>query len=215
MNRAAVRDRAQARRGGADLADRHRALAERVAWLEALVELLDVGNDAGHLVDGVVAALGCRSLVVHSETAPPDDLGEVLLAMLGRLNLCSGERKARHYDHEVKGLTVVRPYVGVASDVPAEATVFLAAHDSERGFVLSEGINPFYSDIDTHAMAAAVVDDLVEGEEAGVYAFSIVLISIACSFSSLVSVLPRICSIFPSNSSVVIRNRSSVGICRV
>jgi phosphoribosylformylglycinamidine synthase len=99
----------------------------------------------------------------HEEpvSAPPEDLGEVLLAMLGRLNLCSGEVKARHYDHEVKGLTVVRPYVGAANDVPAEATVFLAAHDSTRGFVLSEGVNPFFSDIDTHAMAAAVVDEAV------------------------------------------------------
>ena len=92
---------------------------------------------------------------------PPENLDEVLLAMLGRLNVCSGEVKARHYDHEVKGLTVVRPYVGVANDVPAEATVFLAAHDSKRGLVLSEGVNPFYSDIDTHAMAAAVVDEAV------------------------------------------------------
>jgi len=100
---------------------------------------------------------------VHAEpaAAPPEELGRALLAMLGRLNLCSGEGKARHYDHEVKGLTVVRPFVGVGHDVPAEATVFLAAHDSERGFVLSEGINPFYSDIDTHAMAGAVVDEAV------------------------------------------------------
>ena len=33
--------------------------------------------------------------------------------MLRRLNLCSGEAKARHYDHEVKGLSVVKPFVGV------------------------------------------------------------------------------------------------------
>jgi len=99
----------------------------------------------------------------HEEpaTAPPEDLDDALLGILGRLNLCSGEDKARHYDHEVKGLTVVRPFVGVGADVPAEATVFLAAHDSLRGFVLSEGVNPFYSDIDTHAMAANVVDEAV------------------------------------------------------
>jgi phosphoribosylformylglycinamidine synthase len=93
--------------------------------------------------------------------APPEDLNETLACMLRRLNLCSGEVKARHYDHEVKGLTVVRPFVGIGNDVPAEATVFLAAHDSTRGFVLTEGVNPFYSDIDTHAMALAVVDEAV------------------------------------------------------
>lgn len=98
---------------------------------------------------------------------PPDDLNGALCAMLGRLNLCSGEEKARHYDHEVKGLTVVHPYVGVEQDVPAEATVFLAAHDSRKGFVLSEAVNPFYSDIDTHAMARAVVDEAMRKQLCG------------------------------------------------
>ncbi|NIM01864.1 MAG: hypothetical protein GTN89_13780, partial [Acidobacteria bacterium] len=87
------------------------------------------------------------------------DLEATLPAMLGRLNLCSGEDKARHYDHEVKGLTVIKPFVGVRQDVPADATVSLARHGSMRGFVLSEGINPFLSDLDTRAMAMSVVDE--------------------------------------------------------
>jgi phosphoribosylformylglycinamidine synthase len=81
--------------------------------------------------------------------------------MLGRLNLCSNEVKARHYDHEVKGLTVVKPWVGAAADVPAEAAVFLLRHGGKRGYVLSEGVNPFYSDIDTYAMAQSVLDEAV------------------------------------------------------
>jgi phosphoribosylformylglycinamidine synthase len=39
--------------------------------------------------------------------------------------------------------------------------VFLAGHDTLRGFVLSEGINPFYSDIDPYAMATLAVDEAV------------------------------------------------------
>jgi len=93
--------------------------------------------------------------------SPPDDLNRVLLEMAGRLNLCSGEAMARKYDHEVKGLTVVKPFVGVAADVPAEATVFLARHGSRRGYVLSEGVNPFFSDLDPYAMAMAAVDEAV------------------------------------------------------
>ncbi|MDX1389619.1 MAG: AIR synthase-related protein, partial [Acidobacteriota bacterium] len=89
------------------------------------------------------------------------DLTPVLDALLRRLNVCSGESKARHYDHEVKGLTVVKPYVGARADVPAEGTVFLARHGSLRGYVLSEGVNPFVSDIDTYAMAVSVVDEAV------------------------------------------------------
>ena len=45
--------------------------------------------------------------------------------------------------------------------MPAEATVQLARHGSTKGFVLSEGINPFLSDLDTHAMAQTVVDEAV------------------------------------------------------
>ena len=95
------------------------------------------------------------------EGPAPADLGATLLAMLARLNLASNETKARHYDHEVKGLTVVKPWVGAGADVPAEATVFLLRHGGKRGYVLSEGINPFYSDIDTYAMAQAVLDEAV------------------------------------------------------
>jgi phosphoribosylformylglycinamidine synthase len=99
----------------------------------------------------------------HAEPADtaPADLGEVLVAMMGRLNLCSNEAKARHYDHEVKGLTVVKPFVGARADVPAEATVFMVRHGSLGGYVLSESVNPFLSDIDGHAMAQAVVDEAV------------------------------------------------------
>lgn len=97
--------------------------------------------------------------------ATPDP-GKALVDMVGRLNLCSNEEKARHYDHEVKGLTVIKPFVGVGADVPAEATVFMARHGSQRGYVLSEGVNPFYSDIDCHAMAQAVVDEAVRRQVA-------------------------------------------------
>ncbi|HVQ35787.1 MAG TPA: AIR synthase-related protein [Candidatus Bathyarchaeia archaeon] len=88
----------------------------------------------------------------------PADLAAALTALVARLNLASGEEMARHYDHEVKGLTVVKPWVGAASDVPAEGTVFLVRHGTRRGYVLSDGVNPFYADIDAHAMAQAAVD---------------------------------------------------------
>jgi phosphoribosylformylglycinamidine synthase len=88
----------------------------------------------------------------------PKDLSPALLGMLARLNLCSDEDTARAYDHEVKGLTVVKPWVGVRADVPAEGTVLLVRHDTRRGYVLSEGVHPFLSDLDTHAMARWCVD---------------------------------------------------------
>ena len=88
---------------------------------------------------------------------PPADLARVLREPCsGGSNLCSIEEKARHYDHEVKGLTVVKPFVGVRADVPAEATVFLAAARLRAGATCCrKGSIRSYSDIDTHAMAAA------------------------------------------------------------
>ena len=88
----------------------------------------------------------------------PADHGAALRALVGRLNLCSIEKKSRQYDHEVKGLSVIKPFVGVRADVPSDGAVFLAGHGGRQGIVLSEGIAPRYSDLDTYRMAAAVVD---------------------------------------------------------
>jgi phosphoribosylformylglycinamidine synthase len=113
---------------------------------------------------------GAPDLELQAHWVPPvfeepstraTDPNDTLLDLLARLNLCSNEKKARHYDHEVKGLSVIKPWVGVHADVPAEATVSLARHGSLRGFVLSEGINPYISDLDTWAMAATVLDEAV------------------------------------------------------
>jgi phosphoribosylformylglycinamidine synthase len=87
-----------------------------------------------------------------------EDFSATVQSILTRPGVASNEHIARHYDHEVKALTVVKPFVGAMADVPAEASVMLATHGSSRGYVLSEGVNPFYSDIDAYAMATSVVD---------------------------------------------------------
>jgi phosphoribosylformylglycinamidine synthase len=88
-----------------------------------------------------------------------DRAGELLLELLSRPNLASGESLARSYDHEVKGLSVIKPWVGVRQDVPATATVMRVRHGRPEGIVLGEGIHPYYSDLDTYAMATAAVDE--------------------------------------------------------
>jgi len=87
-----------------------------------------------------------------------DDFGECLEGMLRRLNICSGEEKARQYDHEVQGRSVIKPFVGRCFDVPGDAAVLAAEYGGMEGIVLSEAVNPFYSDIDTYWMAASVLD---------------------------------------------------------
>ncbi|MFA4945260.1 MAG: AIR synthase-related protein [Lentisphaeria bacterium] len=86
------------------------------------------------------------------------DLEAALLTMLGRLNVCSGEFKARQYDHEVKGLSVVKPYVGAHGNLASDATVSLVAPLATEGVILAAGICPRYSDIDTYHMMASAID---------------------------------------------------------
>ena len=90
---------------------------------------------------------------------PPDaEAGGLLLKLLARLNLCSGEFKARQYDHEVKGLSVVKPYVGVNRNIASDATVATVEPLSREGVILAAGVAPRYSDIDTYHMMASAID---------------------------------------------------------
>ena len=113
--------------------------------------------------------LSARWSAPEARPLPAVDLppGRVLEEILSRENIASKEVKSRQYDHEVKARTIVKPFVGVAADVPADATVFLVDYERPEGVVLSEGINPYYSDLDTRHMAMAVVDEAVRRLVAG------------------------------------------------
>ncbi len=114
---------------------------------------------------------GCPRMTLEARWAPPSvpapkplrkgNRNRALLKLLGALNVCSKEFKSRHYDGEVKGLSVVKPFVGVRSDAPSDATVIRVEHGGREGLILAEGINPFFSDLDTYAMMASVIDEAV------------------------------------------------------
>ncbi len=93
--------------------------------------------------------------------AQPDDHGKLLKSMLGRLNICSKAYWVRQYDHEVQAGTVLKPLTGARDDGPSDAAVFRPLLDSMEAVVVSHGICPRYSDLDTYAMAAAAVDEAV------------------------------------------------------
>ncbi len=86
------------------------------------------------------------------------DIAADLTAMAGRLNICSDEYKARQYDHEVKGISVIKPFVGKNRDIASDATVTMIEPLSTEGIILTSGILPRYSDIDTYDMAASIID---------------------------------------------------------
>ena len=97
--------------------------------------------------------------LVEPEFAQPGNLTGELKKLLGRLNICSKESVVRRYDHEVQAGTVIKPLVGVANDGPSDAAVFRPLLDSFEGVVVSHGICPSYSDIDTYHMMACAIDE--------------------------------------------------------
>ena len=90
-----------------------------------------------------------------------EDYGDALRGILSSLNVCSKEWVIRQYDHEVQGLTIVKPLVGPAHDGPGDAVVVTVEPGERRGVVVSNGMNPHYGDLDPYAMAAASVDEAV------------------------------------------------------
>ena len=92
--------------------------------------------------------------------AEPKDHGKMLLEMLGRLNICSKEFITTQYDHEVQAGSVLKPLQGPGR-VGGEASITKPVLTSPRGVVLSQGLAPRYSDIDTFHMAASSLDTAV------------------------------------------------------
>ncbi|HET6426625.1 MAG TPA: AIR synthase-related protein, partial [Planctomycetaceae bacterium] len=92
---------------------------------------------------------------------PQERWDDVLLKILGSLNVCSKHWIIRQYDHEVQAGSVVKPLVGVACDGPSDAAVVRPLLDSAHGLVISNGMNPRYGDLDPYWMAAAAIDEAV------------------------------------------------------
>ncbi len=91
----------------------------------------------------------------------PSDYNRALEQMLARLNVCSKESFVRQYDHEVQGMGVLKPFVGIDNDGPGDAAVLKPIYGSHEGVVVSSGICPRYSDIDTYHMTACAIDEAV------------------------------------------------------
>ena len=85
----------------------------------------------------------------------------LLLQMLSHPTVASKERIVRTYDHEVRGGTLVRPFVGPHMDGPADAAVLkpVGTWGHGRAFALSAGINPLLGKRDCYAMAVSAVDE--------------------------------------------------------
>lgn len=116
---------------------------------------------------------GVPQLNLESEWTPPHheepiypevnskEMGEILSRLLARPNVASKEWWVRSYDHEVIAQSVIKPFCGVNHDAPGDAAVIAPIHGETQGAVISCGIIPRYSDIDTYAMVAGCIDEAV------------------------------------------------------
>ncbi|WP_147820016.1 AIR synthase-related protein [Salidesulfovibrio onnuriiensis] len=130
-----------------------------VRYNDKIVTCLDMEFLHGGVPQMELEAVWERPVIEQGGTPDVADHGALLHDMLGRLNICSKEYVVRQYDHEVQGRSVVKPMVGKKSDGPSNAGVLRPDLASERGLVVSHGICPKYSDIDTYWMMANAIDE--------------------------------------------------------
>jgi phosphoribosylformylglycinamidine synthase len=124
--------------------------------------------DMDFLHDGTprmeLSAVWKRPDLPETVTIDPSALGdeaEFLGRMLARPNVCSKEYVIRQYDHEVQGGSVIKPLVGDQLDGPGDAGVIRPVLGSNMGLVISNGISPKYSDLDTYWMMANCIDEAI------------------------------------------------------
>lgn len=101
---------------------------------------------------------------IEKETGEPEfeippDFNATLLSMLSRPNICSKESVVRQYDHEVMGMSVVKPMCGANGTGPSDSAVIQPLPDEKIGIVVSHGMAVHAGDIDPYRMAMLAVDE--------------------------------------------------------
>ncbi len=97
--------------------------------------------------------------VSHPEPKLPgkDKINSFFAQILKRLNIASFEFISSQYDHEVQASSLLKPLQGKGR-VNAEVEAIRPVLSSPKVLVLSQGITPYYSEIDSYQMAACSID---------------------------------------------------------
>ncbi|QDV06726.1 Phosphoribosylformylglycinamidine synthase subunit PurL [Planctomycetes bacterium Poly30] len=111
-------------------------------------------KDPGFSDPGAPSPLNVEAL--NSQDSP---FGAAILQLMGRPNVASKEWIIRQYDHEVQGMSVVKPLTGVQADGPSDGVVLKPLAESKKGVAIGCGANPRYGALDPRAMAEAVIDE--------------------------------------------------------
>ena len=114
----------------------------------------------------------------------PDHLGDTLVALLGRRNICSTEFVTIQYDHTVQGGHVFGPVQGKGR-VQSVTTLTKVVPGSKKAVGLSQALFPLYAELDPYHMAGAAIDLAIRGLVAtGISPESIALLDNFCWCSS-------------------------------
>ncbi|MFN3701777.1 MAG: phosphoribosylformylglycinamidine synthase subunit PurL [Alphaproteobacteria bacterium] len=156
----------------------------QIKWHEDTI--MDMAMDFLH--DGIPETPLQTTFTRGGESEPdlpePKDYAALLYEMLARPNVCSKEFIGAQYDHNVQGSAVIGPFQG-AGRVMGDASITKPVLTSPKGVVLSQGLFPRYSDIDTHAMSRAGLDMAVRSAvAAGADFFHLALLDNICWCSS-------------------------------
>ncbi len=102
-----------------------------------------------------------RTALVERIPTSHSPISDLLLRLLSHPSVASKEAIVRTFDHEVRGGTIVRPFIGPQMDGPSDAAVLkpLGTWHHNRAFCLSNGINPLLGKRDPYAMAVSAIDE--------------------------------------------------------
>ena len=90
----------------------------------------------------------------------PTDYNQTLKDMLKRKNICGYSYISYQYDHMVQGMTAVYPLQG-PGQVNNSASAVTPVLGDKKAVVMSQGINPRYSDINTYHMSSSAIDTAI------------------------------------------------------
>lgn len=91
-------------------------------------------------------------------------LEEMLNCIISDSNIVSKKKFIRNYDHEVKGMTYVKPLGGLNQDSPNDGSVLKLGRitgNQNEGVAVSIGIAPFFSSFDTRLMSFMAFDEAI------------------------------------------------------
>ncbi|MDD5427802.1 MAG: phosphoribosylformylglycinamidine synthase subunit PurL [Candidatus Omnitrophica bacterium] len=99
-----------------------------------------------------------KQIFAEPRLSASKNLTSDLLGLLSNPNIASKEWIIRQYDHEVQGGSILKPLQGIGAG-PGDASITRPILGSNKGIILSCGINPDFGKIDPYWMAASVIDE--------------------------------------------------------